>query len=77
MRRTRFFIAGFEAIAIERLRILLVPTHSRVPLDTGLITSAPMANEATSPDRQQILSGVVQTLLTDLKNGTGDKDRRR
>ncbi len=36
-----------------------------------------MANEATSPDRQQILSGVVQTLLSDLKNGTGDKDRRR
>lgn len=36
-----------------------------------------MANEATSPERQQILSGVVQTLLADLKNGTGDKDRRR
>lgn len=36
-----------------------------------------MANEATSPERQQILSGVVQTLLSDLKNGTGDKDRRR
>lgn len=36
-----------------------------------------MANEATNPERQQILSGVVQTLLADLKNGTGDKDRRR
>ena len=36
-----------------------------------------MAVEAVSEQRQQILSGVVQTLLTDLKNGTGDKDRRR
>ena len=27
--------------------------------------------------RLEILRGVVQTLLTDLKNGTGDKDRRR
>lgn len=27
--------------------------------------------------RLTILSGVVSTLLTDLKNGTGDKDRRR
>lgn len=36
-----------------------------------------MAAEAVNEQRQQILSGVVQTLLTDLKNGTGDKDRRR
>lgn len=36
-----------------------------------------MAVEAVNEQRQQILSGVVQTLLTDLKNGTGDKDRRR
>ena len=27
--------------------------------------------------KQEILSGVVQALLADLKNGTGDKDRRR
>jgi hypothetical protein len=36
-----------------------------------------MANEALHQQRMQILSGVVNTLLTDLKNGTGDKDRRR
>lgn len=36
-----------------------------------------MANEALHQQRMQILSGVVTTLLTDLKNGTGDKDRRR
>ena len=36
-----------------------------------------MSSEAITEQRQQILSGVVQTLLTDLKNGTGDKDRRR
>lgn len=27
--------------------------------------------------KQKILSGVVTTLLSDLKNGSGDKDRRR
>ncbi|HEX2832936.1 MAG TPA: hypothetical protein VHW00_07975 [Thermoanaerobaculia bacterium] len=36
-----------------------------------------MANEALHQQRMQILSGVVTTLLSDLKNGTGDKDRRR
>ncbi len=36
-----------------------------------------MVNEASTPERPQILGGVVQTLLNDLKNGTGDKDRRR
>src|SRR5512140_2917463 len=36
-----------------------------------------MADETITPKRQEILSGVVQTLLSDLKNGTGDKDRRR
>jgi hypothetical protein len=34
-------------------------------------------DEALKLERQQVLSGVVTTLLTDLKNGTGDKDRRR
>jgi hypothetical protein len=27
--------------------------------------------------RQQLISGVIETLITDLKSGTGDKDRRR
>ena len=36
-----------------------------------------MADEAIPSQRTQILSGVVQTLLDDLKSGTGDKDRRR
>ena len=36
-----------------------------------------MANEALTEQRMQILSGVVSTLLSDLKAGTGDKDRRR
>ena len=34
-------------------------------------------NEALQQQRMQILSGVVITLLSDLKSGTGDKDRRR
>ncbi len=33
--------------------------------------------DSVSEQKQQILSGVVRTLLDDLKNGTGDKDRRR
>jgi len=36
-----------------------------------------MTDEALQQQRQQILSGVVQTLLNDLKSGNGDKDRRR
>ncbi|MDP9190961.1 MAG: hypothetical protein M3P06_04580 [Acidobacteriota bacterium] len=42
-----------------------------------------MSNDAPAPiqplqqQRTQILSGVVTTLLSDLKNGVGDKDRRR
>src|SRR4051794_1499751 len=36
-----------------------------------------MADEAIPSQRMQILSGVVQTLLDELKSGTGDKDRRR
>jgi hypothetical protein len=36
-----------------------------------------MADEAIQQQKQQILAGVVKTLLDDLKNGTGDKDRRR
>jgi len=36
-----------------------------------------MANEALQQQRTQILSGVVTTLLNDLKAGNGDKDRRR
>jgi predicted transcriptional regulator len=36
-----------------------------------------MADEAIQEQKQQILSGVVKTLIEDLKNGIGDKDRRR
>ena len=36
-----------------------------------------MAEETAPDQRTQILSGVVTTLLDDLKNGAGDKDRRR
>jgi hypothetical protein len=36
-----------------------------------------MTDEAILSQRMQILSGVVQTLISDLKSGTGDKDRRR
>jgi len=36
-----------------------------------------MSNEPIQEQRSQILSGVVSTLLSDLKSGAGDKDRRR
>src|SRR5438477_7232903 len=36
-----------------------------------------MADAPVGEQKQEVLSGVVTSLLTDLKNGTGDKDRRR
>src|ERR1051326_4189744 len=36
-----------------------------------------MTEEGLQQQRLQILEGVVQALLADLKNGNGDKDRRR
>lgn len=36
-----------------------------------------MTEEPLHDERTQILSGVVMTLLADLKSGAGDKDRRR
>jgi hypothetical protein len=36
-----------------------------------------VAESELNVQKQQILSGVVSTLLDDLKNGNGDKDRRR
>lgn len=36
-----------------------------------------MTNEALQQQRTQILSGVVTTLLSELRSGMGDKDRRR
>ena len=36
-----------------------------------------MESEPVKDQRQQILSGVVETLLRDLKAGTSDRDRRR
>jgi len=34
-------------------------------------------DESLKQERHQVLSGVVASLLDDLKNGNGDKDRRR
>ena len=34
-------------------------------------------DEALKDERQQVLRGVVSSLLDDLKKGNGDKDRRR
>jgi hypothetical protein len=48
-----------------------------------LLPFAAMSNDASAPpqplqeQRSQILSGVVTALLSDLKSGVGDKDRRR
>ena len=39
--------------------------------------NAPVTGSSGHDHRLEILHGVVQTLLNDLKNGTGDKDRRR
>ena len=36
-----------------------------------------MAGEAIQEQRQQILAGVVETLLRELHDGNGDRDRRR
>ena len=36
-----------------------------------------MPDSALNEQKQQILAGVVSTLLEDLKSGNGDKDRRR
>jgi hypothetical protein len=36
-----------------------------------------MADESILQQRMQILSGVVTTLIEELKSGNGDKDRRR
>ena len=39
--------------------------------------NAPVTDDSGHNHRLEILRGVVQTLLADLKSGTGDKDRRR
>lgn len=36
-----------------------------------------MSDAPVSEQKQAILSGVVSTLINDLKSGNGDKDRRR
>src|SRR4051812_28768087 len=36
-----------------------------------------MSEDALQQKRLEILANVVETLLADLKSGTGDKDRRR
>jgi hypothetical protein len=35
------------------------------------------ADQGLHQERHDILSGIVETLLSDLKSGSGDKDRRR
>src|SRR3982750_3446220 len=42
-----------------------------------MIGFAAVTDKPLSDQKQQILSGVVHTLLEDLRNGAGDKDRRR
>src|SRR3954464_4651506 len=52
----------------------------RTFMPAGIVIAVPfaaMTNEDVHEQRMQILSGVVTTLLSDLKAGTGDKDRRR
>ena len=39
--------------------------------------NAPVTPSSAHDHRLDILRGVVEALLNDLKNGTGDKDRRR
>jgi hypothetical protein len=36
-----------------------------------------MSDDGLKQQRSDVLAGVVQALLDDLKNGNGDKDRRR
>ena len=36
-----------------------------------------MNDAGVQQQKQQVLAGVVESLLADLKDGTGDKDRRR
>ena len=36
-----------------------------------------MSETPAGDERQEVLRGVVTSLLSDLKNGSGDKDRRR
>jgi hypothetical protein len=43
----------------------------------AMSTVASTPNQPLQEQRSQILSGVVTTLLSDLKTGVGDKDRRR
>lgn len=36
-----------------------------------------MADDSITQQRLRLISGVIETLVSDLKSGTGDKDRRR
>src|SRR5688572_7359695 len=52
----------------------------RTFMPAGIVIAVPcaaMTNEGLHQQRMDILSGVVTRLLSDLKEGTGDKDRRR
>jgi hypothetical protein len=54
------------------------PSHITLPvIPSNSRSDAAMASEPIQQQRMSILSGVVDTLLTDLQTGTGDKDRRR
>src|SRR5438477_7708576 len=54
-----------------------MPRCARHKLQARHCMMRPMAVEPVKDQRQQILSGVVDTLLRDLRQGNGDRDRRR
>ena len=58
-------------------RTAISPRFAIRTFTARIVVFAAMAETDISHQKQQILSGVVQTLLDDLKSGTGDKDRRR
>jgi len=41
------------------------------------MTDATTTSNPITEQRLKLISGVIETLLTDLKSGSGDKDRRR
>src|SRR5216683_2595783 len=43
----------------------------------SLLAFAAMADDSLNAHRMQLLSGVMDRLLADLKSGAGDKDKRR
>jgi len=58
------------------MRTAISPRLAMSTFTRRIVVFAPVTDSAAVP-KTQILSGVVKTLLDDLKSGTGDKDRRR